>query len=119
MTQVRYGWTDFVQCVMMNQDGLPMGPWWHNFTAAEETKRLLQHSTAAVERRVRQNTPITRPPMGFNSWNAYHCNIDENVVRASAQAMIDNGMHAAGYDYVSKWRRCSLCIAGLSGFKPL
>jgi hypothetical protein len=85
----------------MNEDGLPMGPWWHNFSAAEEDGLIQLKLTE--KRRLGQNPPITRPPMGFNSWNAYHCNIDENVVRATAQAMIDNGMHAAGYDYVSTY----------------
>lgn len=83
-----------MQCVIMNVDDLPMGPFWYNFSTEQNTDAL---KTASAS-----NPPITRPPMGFNSWNAYHCNIDENVVRATAQAMIDNGMHGAGYEYVSK-----------------
>jgi len=25
--------------------------------------------------------PLKGPPMGFNSWNYYHCNIDENIIK--------------------------------------
>ena len=39
--------------------------------------------------------------MGFNSWNFYHCNIDENTVKAIADAMASSGMLDAGYKYVN------------------
>lgn len=40
------------------------------------------------------------PPMGWNSWNIFHCDIDESKVKAMADAMAANGMKAAGYQYV-------------------
>ena len=40
------------------------------------------------------------PPMGWNSWNKFACNIDEATVRRVADAMAGNGMKAAGYQYV-------------------
>jgi alpha-galactosidase len=41
------------------------------------------------------------PPMGWNSWNKFACNgINEQVVRASADAIASNGMKDAGYQYV-------------------
>ncbi len=40
------------------------------------------------------------PPMGWNSWNKYGCNINERIVRDMADAMASNGMKAAGYRYV-------------------
>jgi hypothetical protein len=30
---------------------------------------------------VRKDAPIQSPPLGFNSWNFYHCNIDENEIK--------------------------------------
>lgn len=39
--------------------------------------------------------------MGYNTWNFYHCNIDENAVKAVADAMSSNGMKEAGYEYVN------------------
>jgi len=41
------------------------------------------------------------PPMGWNSWNHYECEIDENLVRETADAMVANGMRDAGYLYVN------------------
>jgi alpha-galactosidase len=41
------------------------------------------------------------PQMGFNDWNAYGCNVSENLIKSTAQAMHDNGMQAAGYTYVN------------------
>jgi alpha-galactosidase len=38
--------------------------------------------------------------MGWNSWNKFACNVNENVVRATADAIASNGMKAAGYEYV-------------------
>jgi len=41
------------------------------------------------------------PPMGFNDWNAYGCNVSDSLIRSTARAMHDNGMQAAGYQYVN------------------
>lgn len=41
------------------------------------------------------------PPMGWNSWNAFSCRVDEKTIRAVADAMASNGMAAAGYRYVT------------------
>ncbi|MHB8287392.1 MAG: glycoside hydrolase family 27 protein [Caulobacteraceae bacterium] len=40
------------------------------------------------------------PPMGWNSWNKFGCDIDEQKVRHAADAMVASGMQAAGYRYV-------------------
>ncbi|USU08365.1 glycoside hydrolase family 27 protein [Sphingomonadaceae bacterium OTU29MARTA1] len=40
------------------------------------------------------------PPMGWNSWNRFGCNINDATVRAMADAMASNGMKAAGYRYI-------------------
>jgi alpha-galactosidase len=40
------------------------------------------------------------PPMGWNSWNTYHGNINEKVVRETAEAMVRSGMRDVGYVYV-------------------
>ncbi len=41
------------------------------------------------------------PPMGWNSWNKFACNVDENLIRQTADAMVSSGMKAAGYEYVN------------------
>jgi alpha-galactosidase len=41
------------------------------------------------------------PPMGFNDWNAYGCNVSEQLIEQTALAIHNNGMQAAGYQYVN------------------
>ena len=38
--------------------------------------------------------------MGWNSWNQFGCDINEEVIRQTARAMADSGMRDAGYEYV-------------------
>jgi alpha-galactosidase len=41
------------------------------------------------------------PPMGWNSWNCFHCDgINEQVIREIADVMSENGMKKAGYEYL-------------------
>lgn len=35
--------------------------------------------------------------MGWNSWNKYHCNINENIIRSMADTFVNSGLQAAGY----------------------
>jgi|EP01047_Picozoa_sp_COSAG01_P059403 alpha-galactosidase len=35
------------------------------------------------------------------SWNAYHRNFNESVFYETADAMVANGMQAAGYEYIN------------------
>jgi hypothetical protein len=144
--RVRYAWADYVDCVLVNGDGLPAGPFVVNISAAA--------AAAAAERRSTVHTALAQlqeqskeeeqgpppmpnsalsPPMGFNSCtllspraktnqifcagcdgvfvhamcllthmrpvtgNFYHCNIDENTVKAVLDAIASNGMKEAGY----------------------
>ena len=41
------------------------------------------------------------PPMGWNSWNHYGCEIDEALIRRTADAMVSSGLRDAGYVYVN------------------
>jgi alpha-galactosidase len=40
------------------------------------------------------------PPMGWNSWNKFACNVSEQLIRQQADAMATSGMKAAGYQYI-------------------
>jgi alpha-galactosidase len=40
------------------------------------------------------------PPMGWNSWNKFKCDVSEKLIMEIADAMVSSGMAAAGYDYV-------------------
>ena len=41
------------------------------------------------------------PPMGWNSWNHYACEIDETLIKRTADAMVSSGLRDAGYVYVN------------------
>jgi alpha-galactosidase len=40
------------------------------------------------------------PPMGWNSWNHFGCNVSESLIRETADSMVASGMRDAGYRYV-------------------
>ena len=40
------------------------------------------------------------PPMGWNSWNKFGCNVSEARIKAAADAVVSTGMKDAGYEYV-------------------
>lgn len=41
------------------------------------------------------------PPMGWNSWNHFACEVNDKVVRGAADMLVSSGMKAAGYVYVN------------------
>lgn len=48
------------------------------------------------------------PPMGWNSWNAFGENINEQLILDTIDAMVSSGMRDAGYQYVDLddgWQR--------------
>ncbi len=40
------------------------------------------------------------PPMGWNTWNKFGCNVSDELVRGMADAMVKSGMKDAGYLYI-------------------
>lgn len=40
------------------------------------------------------------PPMGWNSWNKFGCNVSEDLIKSMADGMVSSGMKEAGYQYV-------------------
>ena len=40
------------------------------------------------------------PPMGWNTWNHFGCNVSAALIEREARAMVASGMKAAGYRYV-------------------
>ncbi|RKJ41089.1 glycoside hydrolase family 27 protein [Acutalibacter sp. 1XD8-33] len=40
------------------------------------------------------------PPMGWNSWNTFTWNINEDLIKETADAMVSSGLKDAGYEYV-------------------
>jgi len=60
---------------------------------------------AAVEILFAQESPVSKglaltPPMGWNTWNKFACNVSDDLVRGMADAMVKSGMKDAGYQYI-------------------
>jgi alpha-galactosidase len=47
-----------------------------------------------------ESTLALTPPMGWNSWNKFGCNVSERMIREMADAMVKSGMKDAAYQYV-------------------
>ena len=50
--------------------------------------------------RALENGLARTPPMGWNSWNRFACNINEDRVKSAADALVSSSMKDAGYQYV-------------------
>jgi alpha-galactosidase len=59
---------------------------------------LLLFSTSIVAQKYQNLAPT--PPMGWNSWNTFEINIDEQLVKQTADLMVSSGMAAVGYNYI-------------------
>ncbi len=47
-----------------------------------------------------RNSLAQTPPMGWNSWNKFQCNVSEDLIKSVADAMATNSMKEAGYEFV-------------------
>ncbi|HNX90095.1 MAG TPA: glycoside hydrolase family 27 protein, partial [Paludibacteraceae bacterium] len=41
------------------------------------------------------------PPMGWNSWNKFACDIDEKLIMDIADQLVKTGLRDAGYIYIN------------------
>ena len=57
--------------------------------------------TAAAPARALDNGLARTPPMGWNSWNTFGCDIDEGLIRDTADALVDSGLRDLGYRHVN------------------
>lgn len=44
---------------------------------------------------------VPTPPMGWNSWNHFHRDINEQLIMDEADALVTSGMKDAGYEYIN------------------
>lgn len=45
--------------------------------------------------------PCATPIMGWSSWNTYHVDISDSLIRSQADAMVSLGLKKAGYDHIN------------------
>ncbi|WP_040197848.1 NPCBM/NEW2 domain-containing protein [Candidatus Soleaferrea massiliensis] len=68
------------------------------------------------------NGAAKTPPMGWSSWNAFHANIDEELITETADAMVQFGLRDAGYEYVNlddNWHASERDENGRLQFDPI
>ena len=41
------------------------------------------------------------PQMGWNSWNHFQCDINENLIKKTADLIVSKGLDQKGYQYVN------------------
>ena len=74
------------------------GHWYCHYNGSAATYSLVGYALA--EALYRPMRLALTPPMGWNSWNAFEKEIDEEKIKAIADAMVTSGMRDAGYTYL-------------------
>jgi alpha-galactosidase len=81
---------------------MPMGSWrvW-SLTVCVCVALLAGVACLAPAARAEDNGLALTPPLGWNDWYTDYCTVSAPLVEQAAQAMVSDGMRAAGYDYVN------------------
>jgi sialate O-acetylesterase len=90
-TSIRHAYANYPQCALYNKAKLPASPFVIAITTGARAT-IAAPSTGTV---------AATPPMGLNSWNGFHCNVDERKMRAMADALVTTGLKDAGYSFVN------------------
>src|SRR5713101_3635730 len=61
---------------------------------------LSLNSAALAQENAASTGLALTPPMGWNTWNKFGCNVSDELVRGMADAMVKSGMKDVGYQYV-------------------
>ncbi|KAL4463419.1 hypothetical protein ABPG72_006741 [Tetrahymena utriculariae] len=61
---------------------------------------LILVSTFAIINCLDNGLALT-PAMGWNSWNHFHCDISEDLIKKTADAIVGSGLSDAGYKFVN------------------
>ena len=58
-------------------------------------------TSLAVQSFAHPDSLVLTPPLGWNSWNVFHENINEKQIQEIADAMVSSGLKDAGYIYLN------------------
>lgn len=61
---------------------------------------LTTFSATWVQVQCLSNGLAVTPPMGWNTWNAFHDEIDEELVQTAADILVVSGLQTSGYEYL-------------------
>ncbi|KAK3197908.1 hypothetical protein Dsin_021323 [Dipteronia sinensis] len=68
---------------------------------SRQVKMIKEEEEEMIRRNLLSNGLGLTPPMGWNSWNHFHCDIEEKLIRETADAMVSSGLAAVGYKYIN------------------
>lgn len=73
------------------------------FPHAAVTGLLVAAALVAAPEPVRSTSAglAPTPPMGWNSWNRFGCDVNDRMAREMADVMVSSGMRDAGYTYLN------------------
>ena len=113
---IRYGFSSFVECAIYRQGSTIPSQAPFVVSAQNEDQKKQQQREQEKEQKLQESQKLAQmsagavkqggnvaltPPMGFNSWNFAHCNMDERLVKQTAMVMRDSGLLDAGYEYIN------------------
>jgi len=73
---------------------------WKGFLAASVILCAVVLAPQQTQAQLTRDSLAQTPPMGWNSWNKFACNVSEDLIKSVADAIASNGMKDAGYQYV-------------------
>lgn len=88
---------------MKNLTLLPLLDWvmrvlvWWMMAFCSSSSLLRRHLTVQAY----DNGLGLTPPMGWNSWNHFRCDIDETMIHEMAQTVVQKGLDQLGYTYIN------------------
>jgi alpha-galactosidase len=77
------------------------GLYWVDFTILSVFPPVAERAPRVERKPTKFAGLALTPPMGWNSWNHFGCNVDEALIRRTADAMVSSGMKEAGYQYIN------------------
>ncbi|XP_047320630.1 alpha-galactosidase-like [Impatiens glandulifera] len=54
-----------------------------------------------ARRNLIDNSMSRTPQMGFNTWNRFYCDVNETLIKETADALVSSGLSKLGYTYVN------------------
>jgi alpha-galactosidase len=73
---------------------------WKRGRTLGPTLLIILSWAAGVNAQEQRDSQAQTPPMGWNSWNKFACNVSEDLIKSVTDAVASNGMKDAGYQYV-------------------
>ncbi|KAL2453546.1 Alpha-galactosidase 2 [Abeliophyllum distichum] len=70
-------------------------------TSARQINTIDSNPREQIRKKLIENGLGLTPQMGWNSWNHFHCDIEEKLIRETADAMVSTGLAALGYEYIN------------------